>query len=166
LSAADITAILSRLDDADKWRAYQWLTRELNGFGAEGLRSAPQPLLRVPQVMAELQYSKSRVYELIRSGELPCVRDKDRHGRDKRGIRVTREALDEFKRIREMRGPVSMALNNMLSSSHDRSDTETPAPETRTHSNRARSQAGSPLCDRGPVGDRGGEDSESGGDGG
>jgi excisionase family DNA binding protein len=48
--------------------------------------------LNVPEVAAELDISSDGVYKLIKRGKLPAVR------RSERGVRVSRVALDAYKR--------------------------------------------------------------------
>jgi excisionase family DNA binding protein len=165
---AEIIAALADLDPADKPAV---LDAMLEAFGipavlaaiikhvitvypAEKPDATGREWLTPEQAATELRYSRPHIYELIKDGRLKCMRDPD-----KKPIRTRREWLDEFIREREMRGPVGVRLSNMLNSKYDRADSEAPAASTRTHSRRARTQAGRALGDGGAVGNRSGSDS-------
>jgi len=55
----------------------------------------PQPYLTVPQVASELGLTPSGVYKLIKRGRLKAIR------RTERGLRVSRLALDAYRRALE-----------------------------------------------------------------
>ena len=56
------------------------------------------PLLTIPEVAETLRRSRSSVYELIKSGDIPAVKI------GRRGVRVRRATLDVFIESRESRG--------------------------------------------------------------
>jgi excisionase family DNA binding protein len=61
--------------------------------------AAAEQWLTPAQVGTELGYSTPYVYELLKRGELP-------HVKDRKLIRIRRSAVDEYLASREMRGPL------------------------------------------------------------
>jgi excisionase family DNA binding protein len=76
----------------------------------------PQPYLTVPQVASELGLTPSGVYKLIKRGRLKAIR------RTERGLRVSRLALDAYRRAVE--GEVDGGSQSEASSGDLRADFE------------------------------------------
>ena len=110
------------------------------------------PLLTVPTVAERLGYCASQVYEMLRAGRLPAVRDR-------KFVRVRESALAKFIADHERRGPLPKRVSDMLRSSHDRQRVKTTPPATRDDAAGARpTDRGSPGH-RGEMGERNGRDS-------
>lgn len=73
----------------------------------------PQPYLTVPQVASELGLTPSGVYKLIKRGRLKAIR------RTERGLRVSRLALDAYRRAVEGEVVVDGGSQSEASSSGD-----------------------------------------------
>ena len=67
------------------------------------------PLLTVPTVAERLGYCASQVYEMLRAGRLPAVRDR-------KFVRVRESALAKFIADHERRGPLPKRVSDMLRS--------------------------------------------------
>jgi excisionase family DNA binding protein len=122
----EANSILGKLDDADKWT----LLKALMGDLARPTPLTPSPeadrLLAVPEVADRLGYRPTYVYELLKRGELPCVRDK-------KFVRVRRSALDTYIASHEQRGPLPLKVSDMLHSRRDRQGHESQTQTARTN---------------------------------
>ena len=123
-------------------------------------RSEPVPptgadqLLTVPQVAELLGYRPSYVYEMLKRGDLACVRDR-------KFVRVRKSALDAYIASREMRGPLPLKVSNVLSSRHDRSGSGKASQTAGVHPNRTREANRGARDNDLEVGNERGEDSET-----
>jgi excisionase family DNA binding protein len=160
LTAAEIIIALMALDTCELSTALAAGQAELAARALKRQQSTAMggEWLTPEEAAAELQYSRPRIYELIKDGSLCCMRDKDKHGKDKRLIRIRREWLDEFIREREMRGPlplrVSNATNIMLVSKHDERGSETASQTPGAHPGRVGQKAGRSRTDSRALGNR------------
>jgi excisionase family DNA binding protein len=89
------------------------------------------PLLTVAQAAALLGYRPSYLYEMLRHGDLPAIRDR-------KFVRVRQSAISEYIAHHERRGPLPLTPSHMLTSSHNRRFNEAQAQPARTQPSRAR----------------------------
>lgn len=115
-------------------------------------RSESPILLTVPEVAARLGYRPSNVYEMVRAGRLPAVRDR-------KFVRVLESALAAYIADHEQCGPLPKRVSNMLKSSHDRQRTKTLPQAARPDAARTRPTDRSSPDHSGEMGERNGCDS-------
>lgn len=102
-----------------------------SGAARDQVAAAPDKLLTAQEVAARLGYAVSHVYEMLRRGDLPAVRDR-------KFVRVRQSELSAFIASHERRGPLPKVVSNMLSSRHDRKRPETPSAAARHDAGSAR----------------------------
>ncbi|HJU10290.1 MAG TPA: helix-turn-helix domain-containing protein [Candidatus Binataceae bacterium] len=139
MTTADLIAGIADLDTAD-------IPAVLAAIAARMAKphTVPEPqatrdatdsdrLLNVNEVARLLKYRPSYVYEMLRRGDLPAVRDR-------KFVRVRQSAVNEYIARHEQRGPLPLTISNMLSERHDWTDPEAAAQDARAHASRARGQ--------------------------
>lgn len=93
LGLKDIARVLPELEHA---RARLWLLMLMANQTSLTVPSEPAPeVLTVKDVADQLRFSTGHVYELVRSGRLRSIRDR-------RTIRITPEALAEWRTVHEV----------------------------------------------------------------
>jgi excisionase family DNA binding protein len=136
VTTSDLIAAIADMDLADAPAVLAAVAARL-----AHARPLPEPqvtpdmdvLLSVTETAKLLSYRASYVYEMLRRGDLPAVRDR-------KFVRVRQSAVNEYIAQHERRGPLPLKVSRMLTSSHDRKFDEAQAQGTQTHPGRARSQ--------------------------
>jgi excisionase family DNA binding protein len=152
MSLPDLIAAIASADPSDMPAILAACASRL--AQAKSAPGAPQAdeLLNAEQTAKLLGYRASYVYEMLKRGDLPCVRDK-------KFVRVRKSALDAYIAGHERRGPLPLKVSNVLSSGYDRGGFEKASQTARAHPNRTRrTNQGARDNDR-EVGNERGEDS-------
>lgn len=134
MTTADLIAAIADLDPAD-------VPAVLAAVAARLAQPSPAPLplnpecdvsqlLTVPQAAALLGYRPSYLYEMLRRGDLPAVRDR-------KFVRIRQSAINDYISAHEQRGPLPIQVSDMLYSKCDRKGFEASAQSARTHPSRA-----------------------------
>ncbi len=132
-SAAELPTILGEFERA-KAMAWAKLTPTQNGAQVQG------EYLTVREVVGRLRLSRARVYELIRSGDLPHVR------MGRRGMRIRLSDLTQWEKRPKF--PIDKDINTLLNHLRDRR-----RPTAAAHANEAHPGAARPAP-RGALGNR------------
>lgn len=109
-------------------------------------------LLTVPEVARQLNYRPSYVYEMLRRGDLPAVRDR-------KFVRVRQSAVSAYISEHEKRGPLPVKLcSTMLPIRREWQNNEAVATTIGAHSKRAVQRNRRSSCNHHSLGDGSGTD--------
>jgi excisionase family DNA binding protein len=79
MTPSEVIAALAKLDDAGKWRALQWLMRDLNGTqpsspGPVHASNGAPALVDADELAQALSLPRSQIMTLARQGKIPSLR--------------------------------------------------------------------------------------------
>jgi excisionase family DNA binding protein len=140
LSPEEIPAVLGEVEEL---RAVLWRMM-LAAPVTPPSDATAMALLTIPEVASALRFSRGHVYELVRRGDIPAVRQG-------RTVRVTAQALAEWKTTHRT-GAIDVCNSVSLESPREGSSSQTRARSARPYASGVRGAARRPRGDGRQVG--------------